>query len=134
MAKNKELLKFNENGQWELLEKAVGQVNQTSSRKNVNTLPAGWSADASTGSLHHSTHGVIGTSKHPDGYYEVKHSGRNVGRANSIQEAGAKIHNYIKTLGPKDTGMHNIDPMKVGKNDDHMDLQCAEDDKEKKDA
>src|ERR1700677_4098763 len=80
------------------LKKALCQTQAQSTRKPVNSLPTGWSQDAGTGSFHHSTHGVISTSKHPDGYYQVTHGGRSVGRAGSIGEAGAKIKQYVGSL------------------------------------
>jgi hypothetical protein len=98
------------------LKKALTSVDSTqvqSNRKPVNGL-AGWSSDPSTGALHHSTLGIINTFKHPDGYYQMKHGGRSVGRAADPAEAGAKIRNYINSLQSGDTGMQaNFDPMSV---------------------
>ncbi len=95
----------------------VGSTQVGSSRKPVSGMGAGWSMDASTGALHHSTQGVISTFKHPDGYYQIKHGGRSVGRASSPADAGVKIRNYVQGLKPGDTGMHNMDPMAM-KNED----------------
>jgi hypothetical protein len=100
------------------LKKALTATNVASTRRPVNALGAGWSQDPSTGAFHHSTHGVISTTKHPDGYYQITHGGRSVGRADSAGAAGIKIKNYIGTLQPGDVGMHNLDPMSVGKNED----------------
>lgn len=91
------------------LKKAIGQTNVASSRRPVNALGAGWSQDAGTGAFHHSTHGIISTSKHPDGYYQITHGGRPVGRAADPSQAGLKIKQYVGTLQPGDTGMHNVD-------------------------
>lgn len=102
------------------LRKALTAVNVASNRRPVNALGAGWSQDPSTGMFHHSTHGMIATSKHPDGYYEIKHGGRPVGRAMDMGEAGKKILNYVKTLQPLDTGMHSGDPMSFGKDEEGM--------------
>jgi hypothetical protein len=66
---------------------------------------------------------MISTTKHPDGYYQVNHGGRSIGRAASPGDAGMKIKNYVKNLQPGDTGMHNVDSMAlkdedgVGKSD-----------------
>jgi len=126
----REKLKLSKHGQWSL-DKADYNP---SPRKPVNTLPAGWSADTNTGALHHSTHGIINTVPNPKGGYDIKHGGRPVGTVGDISEAGQKIRSYISTLQPMDTGMHNLDPMAMGKGDEHADLACAEEDKEKKDA
>ena len=93
------------------LRKALTSLNVQSNRKPVNGLGAGWSQDPGTGAFHHSGHGVISTSKHPDGYYQISHGGRSVGRAASPAEAGLKIKNYVGSLQPGDTGMHNLDSM-----------------------
>ena len=89
-----------------------------SNRTPTPALGVGWSQHPTTGAFHHSTHGVISTTKHPEGYYQVSHGGRQVGRAATPAEAGAKIKSYVKTLMPHDAGTHNVDPMKVGKNED----------------
>jgi hypothetical protein len=82
------------------LKKALGGVTSVaSSRKPVNGLGTGWSQDPGTGALHHSTHGVISTRKHPEGGFEVRHGGGVVGRTSTIGEAGAHIKNYIGGLG-----------------------------------
>lgn len=94
-------------------------ITAPSTRKPVNALGVGWSQDPGTGAFHHSTHGVISTSKHPDGYFSITHGGRPVGRTNTIEEAGAKIKNYVNSLQPLDTGMHSGDPMAM-KSEDGM--------------
>jgi hypothetical protein len=99
------------------LKKALTATNVSSSRKPVNGLGAGWSQDQGTGAFHHSMHGVISTTKAPEGHYQITHGGRSVGRAASPQEAGTKIKNYVGTLHPNDTGMHNVNPMAVGKSE-----------------
>jgi len=93
------------------LRKALTALNVSSNRTPINALGAGWSQDQGTGSFHHSNHGVITTSKHPDGYYQITHGGRSVGRAASPAEAGLKIKNYVGSLTPGDTGQHNVDSM-----------------------
>lgn len=104
------------------LKKAIGDVTQApSNRTPANALGTGWSQDPGTGTFHHSSHGVISTSKHPDGYFQINHGGRSVGRAASPAEAGTKIKNYVGSLGAGDTGMHNLDPTKLGKEDEEMD-------------
>jgi hypothetical protein len=110
------------------LKKAITTVGSTmapSNRKPVNGLGAGWSMDPSTGSLHHSTQGIISTFKHPEGYFQIKHGGRSVGRAASPAEAGAKIKSYVQALRPDDTGMHNMDPMAM-KNEDAQPMSPLE--------
>lgn len=99
------------------LKKALNNemVQAPSNRKPANGLGIGWSQDPSTGSFHHSMHGIISTSKHPDGYYQINHGGRSVGRAASPGDAGLKIKGYVGSLGSGDTGMHNIDPNKMSK-------------------
>jgi hypothetical protein len=82
-----------------------------SNRKPANGLGVGWSQDGGTGAFHHSTHGIIQTSPHPEGGFQIKHGGRAIGRVPNMQEAGAKILGYVKTLGAGDTGMHSINPM-----------------------
>lgn len=139
MSKNKELLKFNESGQWELLEKGTdGSFTVPSQRQNVNTLPAGWSMNSKTGAFHHSTHGVISTFKNPEGQYEIRHGGKSIGQFGDIGEAGTKIRSYINELAPQETGMYNRPSAdlpgstkmgKVNKGDEHQDLQCTEEDK-----
>lgn len=99
------------------LKKALAVTHAQSGRTPVNSLGAGWSMDPSTGAFHHSTHGVISTTKRPDGSFHIVHGGRSVGRAKDINEAGAQIKRYVSTLKPHDTGMHNIDPMSVGKSE-----------------
>lgn len=96
---------------------AKSAMNQGSSRRPVNGkgIPAGWSQDAKTGAFHHSMHGVISTTKHPDGYYQISHAGRSVGRANNIADAGARIRTYMSSLHSHDTAQHNVDPMNMAK-------------------
>lgn len=90
------------------LKKAIGDVtNVASNRKPVNALGAGWSQDPGTGAFHHSTHGIIGTFKHPEGGFEVRHGGASVGRVPQIGQAGAMIRNYVNNLGAQSTGMNN---------------------------
>lgn len=103
------------------LKKALGdQVNVASNRKPMNSLGTGWSMDSGTGSFHHSAHGVISTSKRPDGQYQITHGGRSVGRVKDMAEAGARIKNYVSTLHPTDTGSHSVNPM-AKEEDDEMD-------------
>jgi hypothetical protein len=97
------------------LKKALNVTNVSSNRTPVNALGAGWSQDPGTGAFHHSGHGVISTTKHPEGHYQITHGGRSVGRAATPAEAGAHIKNYVRTLKPGDTGAHNVDPMSLGK-------------------
>ena len=85
-------------------------ANVPSNKRPVNALGAGWFQDSGTGALHHSAHGIISTSRHPEGHFEIKHGGRPVGRAASPEEAGLKIKDYVKTLRSLDTGSHNVDP------------------------
>lgn len=101
------------------LKKALGvtSVNVQSNRKPVNALGVGWSQDPGTGAFHHSSHGIISTSKNPSGSYDIKHGGRMVGRVGDMSQAGHKIKNYVGSLQTGDTGMHNLDPMKVAKDD-----------------
>lgn len=96
----------------------TGSSMAPSNRSPVSGLGAGWSMDPSTGALHHSTQGIISTFKHPDGYYQIKHGGRNVSRAADPAEAGLKIRSYVKNLRPDDTGMHLGDPMAMKSEDD----------------
>lgn len=93
------------------LKKALTATRAQSSRKPIGALGSGWSQDAGTGAFHHSTHGIISTSKHPDGYFQISHGGRPVGRATDIGDAGMKIKKYVSTLQAGDTGMHNMDTM-----------------------
>ena len=102
------------------LKKALTTVDSkqaTSNRKPVTGMGLGWSMDPGTGALHHSTQGIISTFKHPDGYYQINHGGRSVGRAMSPADAGLKIKNYVRGLRPDDTGMHNMDPMAMKSED-----------------
>jgi hypothetical protein len=93
------------------LKKALSMTQTQSNRKPVHALGVGWSQDPGTGAFHHSAHGIISTTKHPAGHYQISHGGRPVGRAATPQEAGHKIKNYIGSLQPGDTGMHNLNPM-----------------------
>jgi len=97
LAKCNELIeKLNE------IKKALKDVNQFPARKPTPALGAGWSQDPGTGAFHHSHHGIISTSKRPDGQYDIKHGGRSVGRVGDIGEAGARISKYVKMLDPND--------------------------------
>lgn len=108
------------------LKKALsGEVNAQPARSPVSALGVGWSQDPSTGSFHHSTHGVISTIKHPQGFYQIVHGGRPVGRVANIADAGMKIKNYVKTLMPKDTGMQNVNPMAIAKSENLTPAQRA---------
>lgn len=103
------------------LKKAI-ITNVASNRKPVQSLGAGWSSDPSNGSLHHSTHGIISTTKHPKGYYQINHAIEggihSVGRASSPEEAGMKIHNYVKNLGTHGTSRVNLNPSTMKNEDD----------------
>lgn len=100
------------------LKKALGVVNQKpSNRTPVNALGVGWSQDPGTGAFHHSTHGIVSTFKNPEGGYDIKHGGRMVGSVGDMSQAGLKIKTYVNSLGTGDSGMHNMDPMAVGKSD-----------------
>jgi len=80
------------------LKKAL-TVNNMAVRKPVNALGVGWSQDPNTGALHHSTHGVISTLKHPEGGFEIKHGERGtIGRAPDMARAGAMIRDYVGKL------------------------------------
>jgi hypothetical protein len=96
------------------LKKTVNSVQ--SNRKPVSSMGAGWSHDPGTGSYHHSQHGIISTTPHPSGGFEVRHGGSSF-KAPTIGAAGAYIRNRVKNLSGSDTGAHNVDPMKVGKGD-----------------
>jgi hypothetical protein len=81
----------------------VGVGMQASNRRPVNGL-TGWSQDPTTGALHHGMHGVISTTKGPNGI-EVKHGGKTIGQFKDFGSAGAGIHSHISSLGVGDTGM-----------------------------
>jgi hypothetical protein len=92
----------------EQLKKALGGTKQIqSARTPTPAMGAGWSQDSGTGAFHHSTHGIISTSPHPKGGFQIKHGGGLVGHVKNIGEAGAKIKNYVGSLGATSNGMHN---------------------------
>ena len=100
------------------LRKALDGLMAPSGRKPTPALGTGWSQDASTGAYHHSLHGVINTFKNPNGSFQIKHAGGVVGNnIPNIAEAGAKIKDYVSTLGGQ-TVMNNVDPMSIGKDED----------------
>jgi hypothetical protein len=89
------------------LKKALGDVNVQPKRNPVNALGVGWSQDPSTGSFHHSTHGIITTTPHPEGGFQIMHGGGMVGRVNSLADAGARIKQHVGSLGPLETNNYN---------------------------
>ena len=103
------------------LKKSLTATNVSSNRKSVSGLGAGWSQNPSNGDFHHSTHGVISTTPHPEGGYQITHGGGVVGRVNSMTEAGAKIREHVGKLGSLGTNMYNRPstdlpgPTKMGK-------------------
>jgi hypothetical protein len=104
-----------------------------SGRVPATSMPKGWTVDPKTGNFHHSVHGMIFTTHNPEkNRYEIKHGRRAIGIAANMNEAAGKIRNYVNSLIPGDTGIHNIDPMAVKKGDEHMDLTCSEEDKKEK--
>ena len=101
------------------LKKALDQVNVQSTRKPVNSLPAGWSSDAG-GALHHSSYGVISPGKQSDGTFIPRHSGGGghpggplktptnpKGVYHSIQDAGRAMGAHARMLHGTETGVNN---------------------------
>jgi len=89
------------------LSKGPGDVTQgASGRRNIPGL-VGWSMDPQTGSLHHSINGVISTTPHSEGGFNVVHGGKAFARVPNMNSAGQAIRQYVNTLGPSDTGMVN---------------------------
>lgn len=94
---------------------STGQVQ--SNRKNVPGL-AGWSMDPSTGTMHHSTSGMIFTKPHSEGGFGIFHGARQIGQVPDMGTAGKKIRHYIQnTMAPMDNGMYSPDQMGKGEDD-----------------
>ncbi len=66
-------------------------------RRPVNGQ-TGWSQDPNSGAFHHKIHGVISVFKEPSGKHTVKHSGKNLGQYDSIDDAGAKVRDHMGWL------------------------------------
>jgi hypothetical protein len=104
------------------LKKALQDVTQVQSmRTPMPSLGVGWSMDPSSGAFHHSTHGVISTSPHPEGGFDIRHGGTSVGRVGDLTQAGARIRSHVNSLNAGTTGMHDRPspnmpgPTKMGK-------------------
>jgi hypothetical protein len=87
--------------------------NVSSSRTNVPGM-RGWSMDSSTGSFHHSTHGVVSPRKNKAGGFDLIHAGKTVGNANDMNSLAGKFREYAGSLQPQETGHIDPEMMKSG--------------------
>lgn len=72
-------------------------------RRPMPTLGAGWSQSPSDGSLHHHIHGVINTTPHPQGGYNISHNGDTL-RVADIGAASRCIRDTVMDLNKGNYG------------------------------
>jgi hypothetical protein len=93
-------------------------LNRSSSLKPVSALGPGWAQDPATGVLHHGAHGIVSTSRLPNGTLEIRHDGDVIAHAGNMTQAGTHIRGIVEALnsgtelrksnyGPKGSGLYD---------------------------